>query len=144
MWFYRNCSIYDEIASNWSDINIKLWISIGSVVAVNLHENYIISLFFYSARYKMILSIVIKISPFMPRGRDYAVSLQIRRMYYVLPGFATKECHGILIIILDPYMMHHFKANELLYECLFYIWDFDNHAWSNHHVSHITQNHDVS
>ena len=32
----------------------------------------------------------------------------------------------LLIIILNPYMMHHFNANELLYAFIFHICDFDN------------------
>ena len=31
-------------------------------------------------------------------------------------ALSLRNYHGILIIILDPYMMRHFKANELLYE----------------------------
>ena len=45
-------------------------------------------------------------------------------MHHVLPGIVTKwsrNGHGISIVILDPYMMHDFKTNELLYESIFYI-----------------------
>ena len=34
----------------------------------------------------------------------------------------------LLIIILDPYMMHHFNANELLHAFIFHICDFNNAA----------------
>ena len=65
--------------------------------------------------YKMIRSIVIKILPFMPRGCDYAVSSETRECTMFCRTLPLRNCHGILIIILDPYMMYYSKANELLY-----------------------------
>ena len=71
-------------------------------------------------RYNMIQSIVIEISPFMPRGHDSVVSSQIWIMHHLF----AKPCHQqmameLLIIIIEPYMMRHFNANELLYGFIF-------------------------
>ena len=33
------------------------------------------------------------------------------------------------MVILDPFIMHHFNANEFQYAFVLHICDLDNHAW---------------